>query len=83
MDNQQEYAIIKTVIISILVLISVFLFFLYKVEACSSKPENCHDEFHDVQYTSKCDPGAFMEPVNTPKPGFICHCKNLTIDGGK
>jgi hypothetical protein len=55
--------------------------FLFKVEACSSKPEDCRDEFveikGDYQSTHKCTNGATVEVVNSPpapKPGILCHC---------
>lgn len=59
-----------------------FFYFLYKVEACSSKPENCRDEFVEIRNDGyhadhKCAPGAIVEVVNAPpapKPGIMCHC---------
>jgi len=62
-------------------------YFLYKVEACSSKPENCRDEFVEMKsdgYRSdhKCSPGAIVEVITAPpapKPGIMCRCpKNVS-----
>ena len=63
-------------------LILGFFFFLFKIDACSSKPENCQDEFveirnNDYGSSHKCSPGAIVEVVNAPpapKPGILCHC---------
>lgn len=63
-----------------------FMFFLYKVEACSPdknpKHEICHDSFHAQDLTSRntnkveCDPGATIEVI----PGGIkCHCVTNTM----
>lgn len=57
-------------------------FFLFKVDACSSKPENCREEFVEIRNDGyhadhQCKPGAVVEVVNAPpapKPGIMCHC---------
>lgn len=70
----------RIAILSILMGVMGFLFFLYKIEACKSTPENCKDEFYsfDDGYRShSCAPGAVAEVVSSPpapKPGIICHC---------
>lgn len=59
-----------------------FFFFLFKVEACKSSPEDCREEFVEIKsngYSSdhKCARGAIVETVNSPpapKPGILCHC---------
>lgn len=59
-----------------------FFFFLFKIEACKSSPEDCREEFVEIKsngYSSdhKCARGAIVETVNSPpapKPGILCHC---------
>lgn len=60
------------------------LFFLFKIDACSHKPENCQDEFIEIKLNNdsygqdhKCSPGAIVEVISSPpapKPGLLCHC---------
>lgn len=74
----------RIAILSILVFLLGFLFFLFKIEACKSSPANCKDEFFEITSDTRgygnshsCAPGAVVEVVNSPpapKPGIICHC---------
>lgn len=63
-----------------------FLFFLFKIDACSSKPENCKDEFHLIDnnnYNINCRSGAKAEIVTSPpapKAGIICHCTSVPVN---
>lgn len=76
MDN--GLALFKVIAMSSIAILALIFFFAYKVDACKDKPAVCHDEFHEIKegYSSpRCDPGATMETVSSPKPGVICHCK--------
>jgi hypothetical protein len=73
----------RIAILSILVFLLGFMFFLFKIEACKSSPANCKDEFFEITTdrgygnSHSCAPGAVAEVVNSPpapKPGIICHC---------
>ena len=74
----------RIAILSILLFLLGLLFFLFKIDACKSSPENCKDEFFEIDSSSTrysnnktCSPGAVAEVVNSPpapKPGIICHC---------
>lgn len=80
-DSERAHKTGRITILSILVLLLGLFVFLFKIDACSSKPENCKDEFFEIKndYTNNhaCSPGAVAEVVNSPpapKPGIICHC---------
>lgn len=77
-DSERAHKTGRIAILSFLVLFLGLFVFLFKVDACSSKPENCKDEFFEIKndYTNNhsCSPGATAEVVNSPKPGIICHC---------
>lgn len=66
-----------------------FFVFLVRIDACSSKPESCKEEFFEIQKDTgynnhSCNVGAVIETVSSPpapKAGLLCHCpgfKNLT-----
>lgn len=78
---------VKPIIFSLLVSFCALLFFLFKIEACKSKPEDCKEIFIDSQHLTSsnwndCPKGARMEPVDAPKQGIICRCDHAP-DGGK
>lgn len=78
---------VKPIIFSILLGFVSLLFFLYKIEACTSKPEDCKELFLDAEHLTSnnwnnCPKGARMEPVETPKRGVICRC-DRPVDGGQ
>jgi len=75
----------RIAILSILMFLLGLLFFLYKIDACKSSPENCKDQFFEIDTSSRynndksCSPGAVVEVVNSPpapKPGIMCRCVN-------
>ncbi len=81
MDNNYEYSITKTVILTLLVAFCAALFFCYKVGSCSSAPENCKEEFIVYQngYNAHCSPGARAEIVSVPTNGILCHCPGNAV----
>lgn len=77
MDKEQiELTQIKIVCLTLLIAFLGIFFFAYKVEACKSNPEVCHDQFlaFDNNSSPACPAGAIMEIVKEPKAGTICHC---------
>lgn len=75
MDNQLEYSLNKTIILTILFAFCSILFFCYKVGSCSES-KDCKDEFVVVYNNSNshCTPGAKAEMVTSPAIGLLCHC---------
>lgn len=72
----------KTGMIGFTMIFLGFLFFLFKIEACKSSPQNCQDTFHETnEYEIKCHPGATAEFVKEPKLGIMCHCPR-SVDAG-
>ena len=65
------------------VVILSLLYFVYKIDACTSKPENCHEGFIPFgQYSSdsiSCGPGATAEAISNPRPGILCHCDKISV----
>lgn len=85
MDAEQRFtSVIKTIILSFLILILATFFFAYKVEACKSSPQNCYDKFMAFDNNNNTNPdcpvGATMEVVKEPKAGTICHCAQSVPD---
>lgn len=85
-DSERSHKTGRIAIFSILVAAMGLLFFLYKIEACKSSPENCKDEFYEInsgyQNSHTCSPGAVVEVVQSPpapKPGIICHCPSRGV----
>lgn len=83
MNDQQEYAITKTVIISLLLGFVSVLFFCFKVGSCNST-DQCKDEFLQLEASGigqnkTCFPGATVEVVQAPKPGILCHCNRGNV----
>lgn len=86
--NDSDPVAQKTGRIALLCLTIVVLglfFFLFKVDACKSSPDNCREEFVEIQNNDvrgygnnhKCSTGAIVEVVSSPpapKPGIMCHC---------
>ena len=62
-----------------------FFTFLVRIDACSSKPESCKEQFFEIGKDSTynnhaCDVGAVIETVNSPpapRAGLLCHCPSL------
>lgn len=80
-DDALSHKTGRIAILSVLMFMLGFLFFLFKIEACKSTPANCKDEFNEIKdgYRNEitCAPGAVAEVVNSPpapKPGVLCHC---------
>ena len=85
-ESAREHKTWRIVIFSFLLLGLGFFLFLYKIDACSSKPENCKDEFYEFKdgYGANhiCSAGATAEVVNAHgKTGLICHC-SVAPDAG-
>jgi len=75
----------RIAILSILVFLLGFLFFLFKIEACKSSPANCKDEFFEMgdryQNNHTCAAGAVVEIVSSPpapRAGIFCRCPTPT-----
>jgi hypothetical protein len=85
LESERSHKTGRIAILSLLTLILALFVFLFKIDACTTTPDKCKDEFFELvngrdygnQHT--CPVGATAEIVNSPpapKPGILCHCAN-------
>ena len=84
MNPENRYYQFTMFYITVLI-VSSFLF-LYKINACTSSPSSCHDEYYSSDYLASghqkinCDPGAVAEVIKNAhgdKEAIRCHCVTL------
>lgn len=85
----------RIAILSILLVCIATLFFLYKIDACKTEPQDsvCKEEFIEFPANQgcatnhKCSEGAIVEIVTSQhsgKAGIMCHCvHNTKADAGR